>query len=304
MLDHQWNLATELGEVDFTFGTADTGVQTTHAPDLGQRDVRNQDGAMAREDGTAFGVDYEQGSTLTFEANVLTADWAAQSDLLNDFRAAWSDRRFRKDPDAYAVLKVQNAGRVRRCYGRPRRFAEADGDLTHDGYTAVVADFETRDGKFYAEEVSVSQVPITPPTAIGFSTPLVVTGVDPNTIAFQSETLTEAQQPGNVTVGAETWPWVEIHGPVTSPRVELGDITIALDYSIPDGMSVTIDPRPWSRRVERSDGANLAGNLTWETPPMGQMLLAPGSYQLLYRGDDATGTSFVVVSWREAFHRP
>jgi hypothetical protein len=37
---------------------------------------------------------------------------------------------------------------------------------------------------------------------------------------------------------------------------------------------------------------------------MGQMLLAPGSYQLRFRGDDATGRSFVTVQWREAFHRP
>jgi hypothetical protein len=56
--------------------------------------------------------------------------------------------------------------------------------------------------------------------------------------------------------------------------------------------------------VVRSDGANLAGLLTWETPPLGQLLLEPGSYELVYRGTDATGTSHVIVSWREAFHRP
>jgi hypothetical protein len=56
--------------------------------------------------------------------------------------------------------------------------------------------------------------------------------------------------------------------------------------------------------VRRSDGANLAGDLTWDTPPMGQILLAPGSYEVLYRGSDPTGSSFVTVSWREAFHRP
>ena len=48
-----------------------------------------------------------------------------------------------------------------------------------------------------------------------------------------------------------------------------------------------------------SDGANLAGKLTWATPPMGQWLLVPGSYELVYRGTDPTGTSHATVEWRD-----
>lgn len=305
MLDHQWHLTSEDGTVDFLFGTVDTGVQTSRAPDLGQRATRTRDVPLPREDGIAFGTDYEDGTLLTFEANVLTSGWAENSDLLNEWRAAWSARVLRENPEAYAILKVQNAGRIRRCYGRPRRFAEVDGDLSHEGYTSAIADFATRDGKFYADEVSTEQIPILPPTQFGFTAPITVLGTDPDTVAFQSDTLTPADQPGNVTVeGAETWAWVEIHGPVTNPSVQLGGLTLELDYTIPDGMSVLLDPRPWSRRVIRSDGANLGKHLTWQTPPMGEWLLKPGSYELVYRGTDATGTSFVTVNWREAFHRP
>lgn len=306
MENHQWRLLAPDGSVDLLFGTVDTGIQTVRAPDLGQRGVRTRDLPAPREDGMRFGPDYEEGTTLSFEANVLTDDWASNSDKLNELRRAWGARVFRRDSAAYAELHVQAAGRERVCYGRPRRIAEADGDLTHDGFTLAVFDFATFDGSFYAAAESVETIAIRPPTSVGFTTPITVTGTDPNTLAFQTETLDPAELPGNVTVeGAETWAWVEIHGPVTSPEIQLGELTLALDYTVPDGDSVLLDPRPWSRRVIRtSDGANLAGHLTWDTPPMGQWLLDPGSYELVFRGTDNTGTAYATVHWREAFDRP
>lgn len=304
--DHQWQLADPETDGGIIFGTADTGIQTITAPDLGAREPRTQDREMPREDGTAFGVDYEQGTTITFECNVMTSGWAEQSDLLDQFRAAWSKAEFRKNHAAYAVLKSCAAGRMRRAYGRPRRFAETDGNLTHDGYTAVVCDFATRDGLFYDEQPKITSIPIAEPPSIGFTTPIYVTGVDPNTIAFQTDTLEPDQQPGVVTVdGSPTWAWIEVQGPVTNPRVGLGSLVLELDTHIPEGDSVILDPRPWSRGIRRvSDGASLAGRLTWETPPMGEWLLQPGSYELTYSGFDITGTSTALVRWREAHHRP
>lgn len=304
--NHQWSLESEDGMISFLFGTKDTGIQTASAPDLGNRAVRKRVANLPREDGTGRGAEFEDGTIISFDADVMSDydDWEGQSDLLNEFRAAWSRREFRAEPGNYAILKSCEAGRVRRCYGRPGRFAEADGDNTHRGLTPVVAEFETFDGRFYDDEPQGTVLGIRPPTSFGFTTPIVVTGVDPNTVAFQTDTLEADEQPGSVIVETETWPWVEIHGPVTSPLVELGDLTIELDYTIPDGMSVLLDPRPWSRRVIRSDGANLAGKLTWQTPPMGEWVLKPGSYPLVYRGIDPTGSSFVSVNWREAFHRP
>ena len=303
MLDHQWQLLSGDGTVDFLFGTADTGVQTSRAPDLGQRDVRTRDVPLPREDGTDFGVDYENGTLLTFETNVLTSGWAENSDLLNEFRKAWSARVLRQKHGSNAILKVQNAGRIRRCYGRPRRFAEADGDLTHEGYTSAVCDFATYDGKFYAEEISSMQAQIRTPDSVGLVWPTDGLATVGDTF-FATELLDPSQISTTAIVETETWVWVEIHGPTTNPVVKLGDLVLALDTTIPDGMSVTLDPRPWSRGVTRSDGANLAKFLTWETPPMSEWLIEPGAHDLVYRGTDPTNTSLVVANWREAFHRP
>jgi hypothetical protein len=55
--------------------------------------------------------------------------------------------------------------------------------------------------------------------------------------------------------------------------------------------------------VLRNDGANLAGSLTWETPPMRRMKLDPGVYDVSMSGVDATGTSWCSVTWRSAYPR-
>lgn len=308
--NHQWELTGPDMEPGFVFGTLATGIQTATAPDLGSRDPRTADREMAREDGVAFGTDYEGGTSITFECNVLTSGWGEQSDLLNRFWSEWAAKRYRNGSGAYAVLKSHAAGRTRICYGRPRRFAEADGDLTHEGYTGVVCDFATRDGKFYDEAVQIEDIPIAPPGSVGFTTPIIVNGIDPNTVAFQTDDLDPGQIPGNVTVeGEETWPWIEIHAPsnyVWNPSIQLGDnLTIELSTVVPAGDYVLLDPRPWSRRAIRgSDGANVAGRLTWATPRMADWLLQPGSYDLTFRGDDPTNTAFARVQWRNAYHRP
>lgn len=294
--EHQWEIASPDGSVDLVFGTTDTGIQTAHEPDLGERKVANNDVPLPREDGIAFGPDYDQGTTITFEANVLTESHRDQSDLLNRLRGVWSNRAFRKDSEAHAILKACVAGRVRRCYGRPRRFAEVDLDLTAHGYTGALFDFATIDGKFYDDSEQVVSVGLIPASSGGFTDPIT----DP--ITDQVNVVTP---PGQVVVtGQETWLVATFHGPVTNPVADFGDFEIGIDGAIAAGESVTVDPRPWSRGVYRSDGGSVAGTLTYATPPLREIRLLPGTHYARYGGTDNTGTSVLELAWRNAHDRP
>lgn len=294
-LNHQWQLLSDDNEVALTFGTVDTGFQTASAPDLGQRDIRVQDIEAPREDGGNHGVDYHGGTTITFELNVLGDSWEAQSDQLDQFLRTWRDERFRNASGRYGILQVQHAGRIRRCYGRPRRAAGTDEDLTHEGYTGLIADFATRDGKFYDEDETVLSVSSVLPTFYGLTDPLT----DPLTMP------TPTTRPATLSIaGQPTWVRVVFHGPCTNPVVDLGDFKIKLNATIAAQRKVTVDPRPWSRGVLGSGNVNFAGSLSHDTPPLRQLKLTPGERIVNYSCTDPTGTSFVEVAFRNCYDRP
>lgn len=298
--EHQWEITSPSGR-RLVFGTLDTGLLTLSRPDLGQRGIRHQDAPLPGEDGTAFGLDFHDGTSITFELGALHPDHRTHVDALASLDGMWHDRSWRNVERRVGTLATCVAGRQRVCYGRPRRYAETDGDLTHEGYTKVVCDFATVDGLYYDATEQVASIGIVPPASVGFTTPIITTG----NIAFQTLTLDPSELPGAALVeGEDTWPVITIHGPVSGPLVRLGEIEVELDTALAAGQFVTVDPRPWSRAVTRNDGANLAGRLTWRTPPLGQVLLTPGAHQITYIGTDATGSSYVEVRWRNAHSRP
>lgn len=295
LTEHQWEIRTPDGEVSLTFGTIDTGIQTRHSPNLGQRDIRIVDAPLPREDGEAFGPDFERGRTITFETDVLTDSHSQQSDLLDYLQNTWRDRRFRATSADYGVLRCHVAGRTRRCYGRPRRFAEVEADLLHEGWSGAIFDFRSFDGNFYNDTETVLPLSLNPTSSGGLQGPLT----DPLTITNPGKRYGEV----NIS-GQPTWATITITGPVLNPSIDLGDLTVSLDAELEVGQSVTIDPRPWRRTVTRNDGANLAGALTWDSPPMREMLLDPGIYLVSFTGTDPTGTATAEVKWRDAHSRP
>lgn len=293
--EHQWEITSPDGEIDLVFGTLDTGIQTRTAPDLGQRDIATSDVALPREDGRAFGRDFFGGTSITFEANVLTDSAPEQSDLLNDLRGTWNNEAFRESASAYAILKSCVGGRIRRCHGRPRRFAEIDADLTHAGYTGALFDFATIDGKFYDEAENKRILTLAPSSLGGFTDPIT----DP--ITDDADGLSPRQV---VISGQRTWAVVTFHGPVTDPVVDFGDFTVGLTTTIAVGESITVDPRPWSRGIYRSDGQSVAGALSYDTPPLREFKIRPGIHVVTYSGTDPTATSSCEITWRNAHDRP
>jgi len=301
--EHQHELATPDESVRLLFGTEDTGYQTATRPVISGGEVTTQDAPRPGEDGRSFGIDYIDGKRYTFEINVLAARSSASphrdnNDLLAEFEGVWSDDRFRHDPSFMAVLRTCEAGRTRRCYGRPREYGEAVGRLAELGHTPIVAAFDLIDDRWYDDvEQSVTMTMVPAPDG-GLVEPLV----EP-----LSSTL-RAEATSRFTVGGTrpTWPVIKFHGPSTNPVVRIGDLRYALRMTIPWDEEIVLDTRPWKRTVLRtSDGAAFAGSVDASvTPPMAECKLRPGTYPTAYTALDPTATSTATVVWRNAHSRP
>jgi len=303
--EHQWELLDFNDEDRFLlFGTEDTGYLTLKPPEWAGGDARDSDTDRAQEDGRYFGRDLRGGLQANFEIGVLTDHLATLDsdayqtnvDYLAALRSWWDDEDLRSKSWELAVLRTFVAGRVWRAYGRPRRFSEAASKLQLLGYTPVVCDFAVIDNSVYADEAAQLNVALVSVPDGGLIAPLIA--------PLTTTPATMGERTAVVAGTRSTWPWVEFVGPVTNPKAQIGPLTVGLSTSIPEGTTVTVDPRPWSRGVTRDDGASYAGYLSPDTPVLRELKIRPGSHQVIYSGIDATGTSECIVRWRDARSRP
>lgn len=304
--DNQHELLLPNQSVSLVFGSEETGYQATAYPTLEAGEGTQGDVQRVREDGVAFGEDYLGGKSYTFEIAVLADRHAPMGERhsqvlerLDTIEGVWRNPEFRERSNDIGILRSRYAGRVTRCYGRPRRYDETAGRLAHKGMVPVVADFRIADGRFYDDAEQIVDASLVRPESGGLRTPITFPWSAVNTSAGLT----------SITVGgtATTWPQIEFHAvssAITNPSVKIGDLTVGLHTSIPAGRSVRVDPRPWGRLVRRDDGANQAGKLTHATPPLRRMLLTPGTHSVLYQATDPSGTSYCRVRWRNARNRP
>lgn len=303
--EHQLELLDANDETrSIVFGTEDTGYLTLTPPLWADGDARDSDVPRPQEDGRYFGRDLRGGKSVSFEIGVITDRLATASsnahrtnvDYLDVLSSWWDDDLLRARPWDLAVLRTHVAGRTWRAYGRPRRFDPGSGLLTKQGYTPVVCDFAVIDNRVYSDDVEQISVGLVALPQGGLVAPLAA----PLTTVAGTTGLQQAIIGGS----KDTWPWVQFRGPVTNPRVQIGSLVVGLATTIAPGLSVTVDPRPWSRGVTRNDGANYAGSLSAEMSVLRDLRIRPGTHEVVYSGIDATGTSECVVSWRRARSRP
>lgn len=302
LADFEHELLPGTGGAGIVFGKVGSTYFTTEHPQITGGDDRFGDVDLEREDGVGFGEDYSSGKTIAFDIGVATWDEGlnaheAGADALENLEREWKNPIYRTRATAYAMLRSRAVpGRTRVAYGRPRRYAEATNRLTHKGFSTVLCDFQTIDGRWYddVEDSNTSNL-VQPPTG-GFKSPIkapIVTS--PPAVSVGR----------SITVGGTvpTWPVVEIYGPISQPVVTLGPLVIAFTGQLLDGESVTFDPRPWSRTVLRNDGASFAGKLGYQTPPLRLCSLPPGEHAFNLAGNDETGTASATVRWRNAYSR-
>lgn len=303
LLDNQHEVSLPDGSMALVFGTEDTGYLALGYPTIDQTDPANGDVQRVREDGVAFGEDYLGSKTYTFEVGALfdkePDPHYAVTEALDTLQSVWQDERFRDVSGAYAVLRSNIGGRVTRCYGRPRRYADTPSRLTHKGYTPVIMDFSVSDGRWYDDEEQVVATPLISPVSGYLMPPLMA--------PLTTEGSGDAEAVMTVSGKKATWPVIELHCPngATNPSLQIGnEFTVTLNAIIPANSVVTVDPRPWSRSVLRQDGASFAGKLSYDTPPLRRMLVKAGTHVLTFQAIDETGTAYAQVRWRNARSRP
>jgi hypothetical protein len=217
--ENQHEIATADETRSLLFGTEDTGYLTLTRPAHTAADLRAGDVEPPQEDGRTFGRDYLGGKSVTFEIGVLTDAFnmldagdahRANLDHLDALDGWWLDERLRNSPRAYAMLRSHEGGQTWRAYSRPRRYEEAAGRLTQQGFTPVVCSFDLVDSRFYADEIGQSTAGLAPSPEGGLISPFV----------FPLTTTIETLGQGAAVVGGNrsTWVWVEFTGPVLTRR--------------------------------------------------------------------------------------
>lgn len=100
-----------------------------------------------------------------------------------------------------------------------------------------------------------------------------------------------------------TWPVFEISGPVTNPEVDIVGVgRLVFRTTLAYDQVLRVDTRPWARWVKRastqrpSDWAAFPGALSPSGARLSDVSLSPGTYQVLLRGYDPTGTAELRVS--------
>ncbi|MGI5337652.1 hypothetical protein ACQEVS_09775 [Streptomyces sp. CA-181903] len=304
----QWNLLYDGNGVhpgvDFLFGTRETGFDLVAPYEITYGDPEVGDVALPREDGVRLGQDYRSTASIAFSIGVDTVDDApnvvgrhgANLGAVSLLGRAWRADAVRRRFGERAVLRTRQGGRVRRFYGRPRKFAPAASRLTRLGHTIVEATFLAAEDVAYDDRQQTTRVDMAPAPHRGLvgplRTPLSMTGPGATKV------------PGEIVVAGDvpTWPVLTIYGPIATPQCEvLGQWMVTLNLNLDRGQWVRIDPRPLVRTVMRNGNSSVADTLDRHSPLLADMRLPLGRHDLILRGRDDTGTSYMTVSWRDAY---
>lgn len=262
--------------------------------DTGVREVRSQDVDRPGAHGALFGRDYDSAPEWTFTFRTRNRDHEVAWDTIDEFRTAWQASQ---GVGELSVLKYGLPGRVRKVYGRPRRFA-LDDDAASQGITigriAGLATFQLSDPRsFGADPGNTGEVTLTlvPESTGGLIAPLVsplTTTRRGGVRAGVVHNTGDAPSPVSVT----------FYGPVANPKIYGVGWEIGITGNLAYDEQITVDALGMT--VRRQDGANVGGRLTRATR-LNKAALQPGAQEIWFTGADATGTARAVVSWAAAY---
>lgn len=275
-----------------TFG-AGTAIRV-NAFDPGPRVVLDEDQPLPGRDGRTIGRDFDDGPEWTFELTLKAGSSDGNFDALEELRAAWSARRATTE---LAELRYALPGRVRRVYGRPRRFAIASRGVRagwHHNRLPVLATFQLADPLVYDDVERSLELGLVASGGSGVVLPAVLPW-ELGRAAGQRQGVVEvggrAPAPFSVTFQGPT------SGFASSLWAQGPGWRVDLDTQLPFGQSVTVDTRTCT--VTRSDGVSLAG------AARGRFLtarLSPGLQELSWGAADPSNTARAVFAWHDAYY--
>ncbi|QUC01226.1 hypothetical protein [Cellulosimicrobium cellulans] len=274
------------------FGTRPGDLVLVRSFEPGTQDLENQDAANPVGDGVLVGRDRARATTWSWELFTNERDEPSARAAVAPLAAAWRSATA-LPPGELMTLRYFVAGRWRRVYGRPRRWAPpVSGPALAAGRADVVCDFRVTDPLHYDDDEQTVTLQIVPPTTGGLLAPLVAPLSTARSSAPAARFITvrgDAPAPVRVT----------FHGPVKDPWVRGTGWEVGLVGSIAYDGRVVVDTR--TTTVLRADGASVAGMLSRRTR-LAELRLAPGPHELTFGGIDPTGTAAATVAWRDAHY--
>ncbi|WP_399553813.1 phage tail family protein (plasmid) [Streptomyces anulatus] len=278
---------------------AGTFIQVLETTGLGRPSVRDNDVDQPSMDGVFAGPDYYGARQVQIDAAIrIPGDPAACHDVVAALQADADDPAVRLAGGVTMPLRILRPGRaVKRLDGRLRRVDPEYKQVIH-GYVPLDLEFVATDPGFYADEETTTEIPLGWLTGGGFQAPVVAP------IFVQSGT-TAADRPGwaiNAGTG-NAWPVIRITGPVANVSVIHSTSGRRLDLptlNLTASQWVEIDTRPGYRTVTRENGGNASTLLT-PASRIDLFSLPPGQSEFRWTGFDATNTSRLRLTWRDAY---
>lgn len=279
---------------------ADTNIQVIETTGLGRPPSRENDADQPSMDGAFAGPDYYSARQVQFDAAVrIPGNPAACHDVVAALQAAADAPAVRLTGGATMPLRILRPGRpVKRLNGRLRKLDPEYKQVIH-GFVPLDIEFVATDPTFYADEQTITEIPLGWLTGGGFAAPVIAP------IYVQSGT-TAANRPGWATNQgtADAWPVIRITGPVATVTIthaesgrQLSLPTLNLTSS---SQWVQIDTRPGYRTVTRENGGN-ASSLLSAASRIDLFSLPPGQSEMRWTGFDNTNTARMRLTWRDAY---
>lgn len=262
----------------------------------GTSELITQDSQNTRRGVSGFGRDVSEPPTWSWSSHINRAHVRDAVDTLERFKTAWRPIELFEDPNRITTIRYRVGGRVRRVYGRPRRFDAPPSNLIDSGYVPVAHDFKCVDDHTY-EDVEES-------TTLALSSEGGPSGfILPAQLPIQ--TMPDAtSSTSEIAIGgsARAYPIIRFNGPWVNPGLVTDHWDLVLATSLMDGQWVEIDARPWVLTVLRENGSSAAGALgrrTW----LEDIHFKPGTKpNVRLTGQSDFGGATCTIRWRNVYN--
>lgn len=272
-----WIMRAGSRQVEFGDEMSGLGLMSTPAVSI---DFESQMRANPRGDGRRVGRDTIAGQSVSLMVEA-RPDHRPLPDVVRELLSVWRADEVRHTGGKLATLTSPDG---LTAYGRPRPVAPDQQYRLFDVARAEL-EFDCIDDLWYGPLES-TRVRFSIPESGGLTFPAEAP------FTFDSG---PTQRNGVVVVGGvvETMPTFVVQGPVVNPSIKVtGRGELQLSVSLAHDQSLTVDcGSGWVTR----NGSPLPGAVSPRGARLKDMALAPGSYEVVLRGYDPTGTGFLDV---------
>lgn len=295
--DHQFEILPSTDAADgFVFGIGAAVSVDNEGFDPGETGWIDQDSVNSRRGHAGFGRDVLGSKSWLWSSFVDAEDVEGAVETLEAFASAWRPETLVRESGALTALRYRVAGRDRRIFGRPRRFAAPPTNLILNGYVPVTHDFALVDSHTYDDVMSSALVPYASSSqGSGFRLPATFPVA---TRALEGAGSTQLSVGGT----ARAYPIVRFNGPWVNPVLRTDHWSLAWKGTIPSNDWVEIDARPWVMTVLNKSGASMVEGLDRRTWLEDLWFAANTRPQVAFSGIAPGGGATALIRWRNTWN--